>query len=64
MVKNVKLYCLFHIDEDYEPMLIQSFIDLDEMNEWLFENEGSDYNIVIEQVNCSVNIPSKEGDLE
>jgi len=58
MIKNVKVYCVFHIDIEDEPMLIQSFIDLDEMNEWLFENEEREYNIVIEQVDCSVNIPN------
>lgn len=61
--KPVTLYCVFHV-EDEEPMLLQAFSNPDEMNEWLFENEGADYNLVIETTNVSVPCQEEEYDDE
>lgn len=60
--KTVTLYCIFHI-EDGEPMLLQAFSDVDEMNEWLFENEHSDYNLSIEQTKIKVSLET-DGDYD
>lgn len=59
--KSVKIFCVFHVDfEEQEPMLLQSFTDMDELSEFLFENEDSEYNFVVETVSCPVTIPEEE----
>lgn len=65
MNKTVKIFCVFHVDfEEQEPILLQSFTDMDELSEFLFENEDNDYNFVVETTECSVTIPQEEDDLQ
>lgn len=51
---QIEIYCVFHINEDNDPIFLAGFSDITEVQDYMIEREGCDYNFAVQTTFCDV----------
>lgn len=51
---RIKIYCVFHIDEDDKPIFLAGFSDIAEAHDYMIDRDGFGYNFAVQTTFCDV----------